>query len=322
MGTNVIVSRRRALKIGVGLGAAALFDRRESAAEPQAALITKPIPSSGEHIPVVGLGSWRTFDVGPTDSEAAERVDVVRRFHERGGTVIDTAPSYGRSEAFVGHAVREIGAADDLFLATKVNVEGRGTEAALDQMEASSTALGKRTVDLMQVWNLGDDFRTLSDRHLASHLEAVREWKRRGRTRYVGITTSFPRQYDLVEAALRRHELDFVQFDYSIGDRVPEERLLPLARERGVAVLVNRPFTTGNLFSRVAGRSLPAWAADFDCESWSNFFLKFIVSHPAVTAVIPATSDPEHLIDNMGACYGRLPDEGTRRRMVEVFETL
>jgi len=236
--------------------------------------------------------------------------------------VIDTAPSYGRAEAFVGRAVAEIGGAGDLFLATKVNVEGRGVEAALQQMEESSRVLGKRTVDLMQVWNLGDNFRSLGDRYLAAHLEAAREWKRRGRTRYVGITTSFPQQYDEMEAALRREDLDFVQVDYSIGDRVPEERLLPLAADRGVAVLVNQPFSTGGLFSRVAGRALPEWAEDFDRGSWAQFFLKYIVSHPAVTCAIPATSDPEHLVDNMGACYGRLPDERTRRRMVEVFQAL
>jgi diketogulonate reductase-like aldo/keto reductase len=222
----------------------------------------------------------------------------------------------------VGRAVGEIDAAGDLFLATKVNVEGRGMDAALAQMEESSRVLGKRTVDLMQVWNLGDNFRSLGDRYLAAHLEAVREWKRRGRTRYIGITTSFAQQYGLVEAALRREELDFVQLDYSIGDREPEQRLLPLAADRGVAVLVNQPFSTGGLFSRVAGRELPTWAEDFDCDSWAQFFLKYIVSHPAVTCAIPATSDPEHLVDNMGASVGRLPDESERRRMVEVFEAL
>jgi len=194
--------------------------------------------------------------------------------------------------------------------------------AALEQMEESSRVLEKRTVDLMQVWNLGDDFRSLGDRYLAAHLEAAREWKRIGRTRYIGITTSFPQQYELVEAALRRAELDFVQLDYSIGDRPEVERLLRLAADRGVAVLINQPFSTGSLFSRVAGKSLPSWAADFDCESWAQFFLKYIVSHPAVTCAIPATSDPEHLVDNMGACLGRLPDAATRRRMVEVFAAL
>ena len=316
------VSRRGALRIGFGVGAAAALDPRSLLARMRQTPITKPIPSTGEELPVIGLGSWRTFDLAATDSDAAEPLAVVRRFHELGGEVIDTAPSYGRSERFVGDAVRAIDAADDLFLATKVNVRGGGAEAALEQMEASSEALGKQVVDLMQVWNLGDDLRVLSDRHLDAHLEAVREWKRRGRTRYVGITTSFPRQYELVETALVRHELDFVQLDYSIGDRVPEERLLPLAAERGVAVLVNQPFTSGRLFERVRGVPLPPLAAEIDCSSWAQLFLKYIVSHPAVTCAIPATSDPGHLVDNMGACVGRLPDAAMRRRMVDVFEAL
>ncbi|MGD2046012.1 MAG: aldo/keto reductase [Gemmatimonadota bacterium] len=316
------LSRREAIRLGVGLGALGLLDARRLWAWQEASLITKPIPSTGERIPVIGLGSARTFNLDPSSAEAAEPLRVVRLFEEHRGTVIDTAPSYGRSEAFVGRAVGEIDAAGDLFLATKVNVEGRGMDAALAQMEESSRVLGKRTVDLMQVWNLGDNFRSLGDRYLAAHLEAVREWKRRGRTRYIGITTSFAQQYGLVEAALRREELDFVQLDYSIGDREPEQRLLPLAADRGVAVLVNQPFSTGGLFSRVAGRELPTWAEDFDCDSWAQFFLKYIVSHPAVTCAIPATSDPEHLVDNMGASVGRLPDESERRRMVEVFEAL
>jgi len=253
------VSRRSALKIGAGLGAAALFDRYPLLGQLQSQLITKPVPSSGERIPVIGLGSSGTFNIDGSTPEAAEPLEAVRLFHELGGRVIDTAPSYGRSEAFVGQAVQAIGAAEDLFLATKVNVQGRGTEAALDQMEASSGTLGKRTVDLMQVWNLGDNFRSLSDRYLDVHLDAAREWKRRGRSRYVGITTSFPRQYDLVEAALSRHEMDFVQLDYSIGHRVPEERLLPLAAERGIAVMVNRP-SSKTISASDASR---AWAAIF-----------------------------------------------------------
>jgi len=316
------LSRRNAIRIGAGLGAMALIDRHPLLAAQEATLITKAIPASGERIPAIGLGSARTFNLDPTGPEAEGPLEVVRLFHERHGTVIDTAPSYGRSEAFVGRAVAAIDAADDLFLATKVNVEGLGSEAALQQMEESSRVLGKRTVDLMQAWNLGDNFRSLGDRYLGSHLEAMREWKRLGRARYIGITTSFPQQYDEVETALRREDLDFVQLDYSIGNRDPEDRLLDLAADRGVAVLINQPFSTGGLFSRVAGRSLPSWAVDFDCSSWAQFFLKYIVSHPAVTCAIPATSDPEHLVDNMGACLGRLPGEGTRRRMVEVFEAL
>ncbi len=317
-----MVTRRNALKIGAVVGTAIVTKRWPLSGQSPSSLIRKPILSSGERIPVVGLGSWRTFNVDPAAAEAADPREVIRLFHEVGGTVIDTAPSYGRSEAFVGTAVQDLGVTDDIFYATKVNVEGRGADAAFEQMENSSRVLGKRSIDLMQIWNLGDNFRSLTDRYLDAHMEAVREWKARGRARYVGITTSFPRQYEALETALNRHEMDFVQLDYSIGDRVPEQRLLPLASDRGVAVLVNRPFTTGNLFSKVSGKSLPAWASEFDCESWAQFFLKFIVSHPAVTCVIPATSDPEHLVDNMGACVGRMPTEAHRRRMVEMFESL
>jgi diketogulonate reductase-like aldo/keto reductase len=318
----MMVSRRNILKIGAVVGTAILAKRYPLFGQSPSPLIRNPIPSSGERIPAVGLGSWRTFNVDPTAAEAAEPREVVRLFHEMGGTVIDPAPSYRRSEAFVGTAVQDLGVTDDIFYATKVNVEDRGADAAFAQMENSSQVLGKRTIDLMQVWNLGDNFRSLTDRYLGAHMEAVREWKARGRARYVGITTSFPRQYEALEAALSRYEMDFVQLDYSIGDRVPEQRLLPLASERGVAVLVNRPFTTGNLFSKVGGKSLPPWVSEFDCESWAQFFLKYIVSHPSVTCAIPATGDPEHLIDNMGACVGRLPNEAHRRRMVEVFGSL
>lgn len=318
------VTRRDALRLGAGVaGAAALTGRVPLLGQPQeATVIRKPIPSSGERIPAIGLGSWRTFDRNPASPDAAEQHEVVRLFHAAGGTVIDTAPSYGRSEGFVGAAVGRLGIADELFLATKVNVRDGGRGAALEQMETSSRVLGKQTIDLMQVWNLGDSTRSLTDRYLAEHLDAVRAWRSEGRTRYLGITTSFPRQYDLFEAAMARHELDFVQLDYSIGDRVPEERLLPLARDRGMAVLVNQPFTSGRLFSRVSGRELPAWAADLDCRSWAQVFLKYVVSHPAVTCAIPATSDPGHLVDNMGAGRGRLPDAAMRARMVEDFEAL
>jgi len=327
-----MLSRRQALKAGAALGALAVVERgglrgptpSSETGRPvrQSAMITRAIPSSGERLPVIGLGSWRTFDVPPEAPEAAEPLEVLRAFHAAGGTVVDTAPSYGRSEAFVGHAARSAGVVDDLFLATKVNVQGRGIDASMAQMASSSRALGRETIDLMQVWNLGDDFRELSDRYLGQHLEAVRAWREQGRARYVGITTSFPRQYDLVETALERETLDFVQLDYSIGDRVPEARLLPLAADQGVAVLVNQPFGSGNLFSRVSGHEVPPWAREFDCVSWAQFFLKFIVSHPAVTCAIPATGDPGHLADNMGACFGGLPDEGMRARMIAHFESL
>ena len=315
-------SRRRFLQLGIGAGTALLVDKETLWARAQAPFIRKPIPSSGEQIPVIGLGSSGTFNLAPGHPEYAAAVDVMKLFHELGGKVIDTAPSYQRSEQFIGETVQSLRIQNSLFLATKVNVGNAGKEAALQQMEDSSRVFGKRTIDLMQVWNLGDSIRNLTDDFLPTHMEAVAEWKKAGRCKYIGITTSRDPQYEDVEAAMRRYTIDFVQLDYSIGDRAPEQRLLPLARERGIAVLANRPFTTGNLFRLVAGKQLPEWVADFDCKSWAQFFLKFVASHPAVTCVIPATGDTVHLRDNMGACLGRLPDEAMRRRMAEFFATL
>jgi diketogulonate reductase-like aldo/keto reductase len=249
---------------------------------------------------------------------------VIKVFRDLGGKVIDSSPTYQRSEIFIGETVRSFGIQNDLFLATKVNVGQRGKDAAKDQMEGSSETYGKRVIDLMQVWNLGDSIRSLSDSFLQTHMEAVTEWKAAGRARYIGITTSRDQQYTDFEAAMSRYKVDFVQLDYSIGreERIPEQRLLPLARERGIAVIVNRPFLTGNLFQRVAGKALPAWTAEFDCRSWAQFFLKYLVSHPAVTCAIPATGDLVHLRDNMGAGLGRLPDEAMRRRMAAYFDSL
>jgi diketogulonate reductase-like aldo/keto reductase len=311
-------TRRGFLEAGVRAGvAAALLSRPESPAHAQNALIRKPVPSTGEQIPVIGLGSAGTFDLTPSSRDWEPAREVIRRFHGLGGRVIDTAPSYGRAEAFIGRTAQDLGIQNELFLATKVNV-GRGQESsAIAEMEASSRTFGKRTIDLMQVWNLGDSIRNLTDRYLDAHMEVVSEWKASGRARYIGITTSRDPQYADMEAAMNRYPIDFVQLDYSIIDRVPEQRLLPLAREKRIAVITNRPYSGGTLFRRVSG-PLPPWAAEFDCRSWGQFFLKFNVSHPAVTCAIPATGDPEHLIDNMGACVGRLPDEAMRRRMVEL----
>ena len=345
------ISRRDLLKFGTGATASLLFGRGAAAAQrvagalpapgsdtaaedialrarplgaphTQNPLLTKPIPSTGEQIPVIGLGSSQTFNLRPGPEGYAEAQEVVRLFRELGGTVIDSSPTYGRSEPFVGETIQKLGIQNDVFIATKVNVGNAGSDAAVRQMEESLRTYGRASLDLIQVWNLGGSIRQLTDAYIAQHMEVLKEWKDAGRIRYLGITTSRDPQYADVEAAMRAYTMDFVQLDYSIGDRVPEQRLLPLARERGIAVLANRPFTTGNLFSRVRGRDLPDWAADFDCTSWAQFFLKFIVSHPAVTCAIPATGDPAHLRDNMGAGRGRLPDESTRRRMVELFETL
>jgi diketogulonate reductase-like aldo/keto reductase len=305
--------------MGLGAGASILFDTHPMSRQPQRDLIRKPIPTTGEQLPVIGLGSWVTFNLTRDSIDWAPAREVLRSFHQLGGRVIDTAASYQRSEPFIGETAKEFALTNDLFLATKVNVAGAPREKALEQMEESSRLLKKQSIDLMQVWNLGDSTAALTDRYLAAHLDAIAGFKAAGRTRYAGITTSFKQQYDALEAAMNNHQIDFVQLDFSIGERTPEERLLPVAREKGIAVIVNRPFTTGNLFSRVAGKPLPPWASNFDCRSWAQFFLKYIVSHPAVTCAIPATNDPAHLRDNMGACIGRLPDESTRKRMVEYF---
>jgi diketogulonate reductase-like aldo/keto reductase len=319
-GVIMPLSRRAVLKLGAGAGATLLLDGLPVFG--QSTLIRKPIPSTGEQLPVIGLGSSQTFNLTPAHPDWAPAREVLKLFRDLGGKVIDTAPSYQRSEAFIGQSIQELGIGDDLFLATKVNVGSRGKAAAAEQMENSFRVFGRKTVDLIQVWNLGGSIARLSSATLAEHLEVLAEWKAAKRIRYLGITTSRDPQYEDTEAAMRNYPMDFVQLDYSIGDRIPEQRLLPLAREKGIAVLANRPFTTGNLFRLVAGKALPTWAAEFDCRSWAHFFLKFVVSHPAVTCAIPATNDPAHLRDNMGAGVGRLPDEAMRLRMAEFFATL
>jgi diketogulonate reductase-like aldo/keto reductase len=317
------IDRRTALKLGAAAGATALFaDCADAASQQRGALIRKAIPSSGEQIPVIGLGSAGTFNLFPGDAGYADARAVLKTFHELGGTVIDTSPTYQHSEVFLGESLRALNLTKEIFISTKVNVGSAGKAAARQQMEYSSATYGRQIVDLMQVWNLGDSVRNLTDRFLEEHIEAVTEWKAQKRARYIGITTSRDPQYADVEAALKKYKLDFVQLDYSIGDRIPDQRLMPLARDKGVAILVNRPFSTGGLFRQVAGKKLPPWAADFDCTTWAQYFLKFIVSHPAVMCTVPATGDPGHLRDNMGACFGRLPDAATRLKMVTYFESL
>jgi diketogulonate reductase-like aldo/keto reductase len=329
------LSRRELLRLGTTATAGLFLGRANVAgsipqvgaaiageSRAQADLIRKRVASTGEEVPVIGLGSAGTFNVAPGHPEYGERQEVVRLFRELGGTVIDSSPTYQRSERFVGETVRHFGIENDIFVATKVNVGSAGRAAAVSQMEQSLRTYGRESLDLVQVWNLGGSIRQLSDAMLGEHMDVLQEWKAAGRIRYLGITTSRDPQYEDFEAAMQRYTLDFVQLDYSIGDRLPEQRLLPLALERGIAVLANRPFTTGNLFSRVRGRELPPWAEEYRIRSWAQFFLKFIVSHPAVTCVIPATGDPAHLRDNMGAGVGRLPDEAVRQRMIEVFSEL
>ncbi|HET7343009.1 MAG TPA: aldo/keto reductase [Methylomirabilota bacterium] len=267
--------------------------------------LERAIPSTGEALPAIGLGTWRTFDVGSGAAERAPLRAVLQRFVALGGRVIDSSPMYGAAESVVGDLATELGIGGRLFVATKVWTSGR--EAGIAQMERSLKRLHRPALDLMQIHNLLD-WRT--------HLRTLREWKAAGRVRYIGVTHYTASGYGELERVLREEALDFVQLNYSLGEREAEQRLLPLARDRGVAVLVNRPFSEGGLFARVRSRPLPDWAVAAGCESWAQLFLKWILAHPAVTCVIPATSRVEHLEDNMKAGAGPLPDPATRARMV------
>jgi diketogulonate reductase-like aldo/keto reductase len=267
-------------------------------------VLSRPIPVSGEMIPVVGLGTWRVFDVGSSSSERAPLKDVLKSLLELGGRVVDSSPMYGTAESVVGDLAADLAITDKLFLATKVWTSGR--EAGVAQMEQSLKRLRAQRLDLIQIHNLLD-WRT--------HLRTLREWKAAGRTRYLGVTHYTSSAYDELERVLRAEALDFVQVNYSLGEREAERRILPLARDRGVAVLANRPFAEGGLFQRVRAQAVPSWAAEFDCDSWAQFFLKWILANPAVTCAIPGTSRPQHMVDNLKAATGKLPDAAMRDRM-------
>ena len=274
-------------------------------------LIRKAIPGTGETLPVIGLGTWQTFDVDSDGASLSDLAEVLQSFFAGGGEVIDSSPMYGTAEEVVGRLLKRVGRPERLFAATKVWTNGK--EAGIRQMQDSLRKWGLSRFDLVQIHNLRD---------WQTHLPTLRAWKTRGRIRYIGITTSHGRNHREMEEVMRNEPIDFVQFTYNIADRAAEEHLLPLAAERGLAVLVNRPYQRGELFRKVKGKPLPDWAAEFDCASWGQFFLKFIVSHPAVTCVIPATSSVRHLKDNMGAGFGRLPAAARRRRMVDYFASL
>ena len=300
------ISRRDVLR---GLAAAGLGLAGASAAEGASsprALIERTIPKSGERIPAIGLGTGRTFDVGTAEAERSGPREVLKLFAAAGARVIDSSPMYGRAETVVGDLAAELDLSGKLFLATKVWTSGR--RAGITQMERSMKRMRTAKLDLMQVHNLMD---------WETHLDTLAEWKKAGKVRYVGITHYTESAYDELEDVMARAEIDFVQFNYNIIRREAEQRLLPLARERRIAVLVNRPFMGSDLFDHVRGKQLPAWAREIDCASWAQFFLKFILSHPAVTCAIPATSNPKHALDNLGGARGRLPDAKMRERMAE-----
>jgi len=299
------ITRRRVLRL---MATAAALPAGAGAA-PQ--MLSRPIPASGETIPAVGLGTWRVFDVGGGEAERAPLRDVLKSLVELGGRVVDSSPMYGAAESVVGDLARELAITDKLFLATKVWTSGRN--AGVAQMEQSLKRLRARRLDLIQIHNLLD-WRT--------HLKTLTEWKAAGRIRYLGVTHYTASAYDELERVLRAETLDFVQVNYSLGEREAERRILPLARDRGVAVLANRPFAEGGLFQRVRAQAVPSWAAEFDCESWAQFFLKWILAEPAVTCVIPGTSRPQHLVDNLKAAVGRLPDAAMRDRMAAHIGTV
>lgn len=272
-------------------------------------MYTRPIPSTGEPLPIIGCGTWQTFDVGPTREERAPLLEVLRVLFAAGGTVIDSSPMYGRSEQVVGDLLNELQGQDKAFVATKVWTSGR--EDGIQQMRRSMQLLQDDRIELMQIHNLVD-WRT--------HLKTLRAWKVEGRIRYLGITHYTAGAFDELEAIMRAEKLDFVQLNYSLDDRAAEKRLLPLAADRGIAVLVNQPFGGGGLLRRLASAPLPPWASEIGCESWAQVLLKYIVGHPAVTCAIPGTSRPAHMADNCRAGMGILPDEAMRKHMATWWE--
>ena len=306
------MTRREAARLIGGITASCLWPIGAAGAQSKnesTTMLTRPIPSSGEKLPVIGLGTWQTFDVDPAQS--APLAEVLRTFVKLGGRLIDSSPMYGRAEQVIGDLLTKLKLRDSLFLATKVWT--RGQQAGIDSMERSFARLQTKTIDLMQVHNLVD---------AETQLQTMREWKAQGRFRYLGVTHYEAGAFAEVAKILAREKLDFVQINYSIMERDAEEKILPLAQERGIAVIVNRPFGGGDLFHRVRGKPLPDFAAEFDCTSWAQFFLKWIVAHPAVTCAIPATNSVQHLDDNMRAGFGRLPDAKLRQRMIEAITNL
>jgi len=302
-----MTTRRDYLKLSLAAGAAmALPGGLLRAATDASGLILRAIPSSGERVPAVGLGSSATFAQVARSEDVSAIREVMSAMLQHGGTIFDTAPSYGESERVA------------VFWATKVNVAPRGggradPAAAKAQLEASFTRIGKEKVDLIQVHNLGD---------VPVQFGLLKDLKAAGRVRYIGVTTTFAPQYEQLVEVMRSEPLDFIGIDYAIDNRTMEETVLPLAIERGIGVLVYAPFGRTRLWDKVRGKELPDWAAEFDARSWGQFFLKFVLAHPAITAATPATSRPHHMIDNMGAAHGRLPDPAMLKRMISYVESL
>ena len=313
-----MITRRDWLRLTATAGAALSLNPRMLEALQTQELITRAIPSSGERIPVVGLGSSATFASVARSEDVTALRDVLRALVDNGGSVFDTAPSYGASEEVAAGIVNDIGIKDRVFWATKVNVVGRGggsadPAAARAQIEQSFARVRKDPIDLIQVHNLGDP---------PTQIGILREMKEAGRVKYIGMTSTSQERYPDLAAVMRNEPIDFIGVDYAVDNREAAETILPLAQDRGIGVLIYAPFGRTRLWNRVAGREVPTWAHEFDAHTWAQFFLKFVVAHPAVTAATPATSRPSNMIDNLGGGRGRLPDAAALRRMAEYVDAL
>jgi aryl-alcohol dehydrogenase-like predicted oxidoreductase len=304
------ISRRDLLKLGAGAGLTAVAGGWGSLSANTQVRITTTIPSSGAQLPAVGIGT-RDYRSYTDPAEMARFKQTLEAFHSTGGRVIDTSPNYGEAETVIGRLLRDLKIRNDVFMATKVDRED--PQQGRERMQRSFELLGGEQIDLMQVHNL---------RGTEAELETMKAWKAEGRFRYIGITTHSPRQYDEMEAVMRKHPLDFIQLNYSLADRGAEKRLLPLAQDRGMAILVNLPYARGRLFRAVANQALPDWASEMDAASWGQVFLKYIISHPASTLPIPGTTKPHHAKDNVGAAFGGLPDAGLRQEIERYVEAL
>lgn len=290
--------------------AAALATLPLAGATSERRMLTRPIPSGDERLPVIGLGTYSVFDVESTPSQLAARREIVDLLLDAGGSVIDTSPMYNRSEEVIGNIIAAGAPRDAMFIATKVWTDG--SDAGIAQMMQSARLMNTEVIDLMQVHNLRDT---------AVHMRNIRQLQESGKIRYSGLTHYRASALEALQAAVREHRPQFLQINYSLGEREAERRLLPLAQDLGIGVIINRPYQAGGLFDAVRGRDLPDWAREF-ASTWGQFFLKFIIAHPAVTCVIPATSKPQHMRDNLAAGFGDLPDSAMRRRMVEFVEAL
>ena len=302
-----IWTRRDVVKL---TAAAGLLPARTIAIAEDETMMTRKVPVSGEELPVIGLGTWQVFDVRSTPDEIGLRRQIVDLLIDRGGSLIDTSPMYNRAEQVIGDVLAASGNRDELFLATKVWTDGKA--AGERQMQQSADLMKTDVIDLMQVHNRRD---------LDTHFATIREWQQQKRIRYNGVTDYRESAHDEMEAVIERYRPDFIQINYSLGEHAADDRLLPLARDRGVAVLVNRPFMSGRLFRAVENRDLPDWSRSF-ADSWGQFLLKFIVGHPSVTAVIPATSKLHHMRDNLGAGFGEMPDAAMRERMISFIDSV